>query len=391
MANINSVRTTANILQNKRVVDMAKDIALLDPKVAPFLTIMKQLKRGTRVAIGPKVEWLEDDYLGFSTQLNGAISATSTTSLTVDDGTIFRVGDIIHIPSVNENMLVTTVSGNTLTVTRGYGSTTAQAAIADNAIVLIIGNANEENAGARKAISTQELAKFNYTQIFRTPCQLSNTLLNTDVYGKKERAYQRMKALNEHKMDIARAMYFGQKKEDTTGTQVRRTMGGIMEFIKTGSNTQTFAPSGSSGAVNFTWKLFNEKVAKKAFLHGSSSKLLIAGGTTSAAMDAWAIDKCYLPVDEEIFGLHIRKMVTTYGELKVLWDPLLDMCGYSDYGFILDMDKIKYVHLQNRDTKLNVDIQENDIDGVMDEYITECSIEVKNPDAHFMFSGAYVG
>ena len=36
MANINSVRTTANILQNKRVVDMAKDIALLDPKVAPF-------------------------------------------------------------------------------------------------------------------------------------------------------------------------------------------------------------------------------------------------------------------------------------------------------------------------------------------------------------------
>ena len=151
-----------------------------------------------------------------------------------------------------------------------------------------------------------------------------------------------------------------------------------------------FAPSGA-GTVNFTWKLFNEKVAKKAFLHGSSSKLLIAGGTTSAAMDAWAIDKCYLPVDEEIFGLHIRKMVTTYGELKVLWDPLLDMCGYSDYGFILDMDKIKYVHLQNRDTKLNVDIQENDIDGVMDEYITECSIEVKNPDAHFMFSGAYVG
>ena len=46
---------------------------------------------------------------------------------------------------------------------------------------------------------------------------------------------------------------------------------------------------------------------------------------------------------------------------------------------------------KNRDTKLNVDIQENDIDGVMDEYITECSIEVKNPDAHFMFSGAYVG
>ena len=169
MPNINSVRTTANILQNKRVVDMAKDIALLDPKVAPFLTIMKQLKRGTRVAIGPKVEWLEDDYLGFSTQLNGAISATSTTTLNVDDGTIFRVGDIIHIPSVNENMLVTAVSGNALTVTRGYGSTTAQASIADNAIVLIIGNANEENAGARKDISTQELAKFNYTQIFRTP------------------------------------------------------------------------------------------------------------------------------------------------------------------------------------------------------------------------------
>ena len=41
--------------------------------------------------------------------------------------------------------------------------------------------------------------------------------------------------------------------------------------------------------------------------------------------------------------------------------------------FLLDMDNVRYVALDGRDTKLRTNIQAPDKDGIMDEYITECS------------------
>ena len=63
MVVVSGVRTTQNIEQARRVVDMAKEIALLDPNESPFVTFLKVAKRGTRVAYNPKFEWLEDDLL----------------------------------------------------------------------------------------------------------------------------------------------------------------------------------------------------------------------------------------------------------------------------------------------------------------------------------------
>ena len=56
--------------------------------------------------------------------LNGAINA-SVTTVTVDHGAAFVVGDILLIDS--EKMLITDISSNDLTVTRGHRNTTAAA------------------------------------------------------------------------------------------------------------------------------------------------------------------------------------------------------------------------------------------------------------------------
>ena len=56
--------------------------------------------------------------------LNGSINA-SVTTVTVDYGAAFAVGDILLIDS--EKMLITAISSNDLTVTRGHKSTTAAA------------------------------------------------------------------------------------------------------------------------------------------------------------------------------------------------------------------------------------------------------------------------
>lgn len=388
MANISGARITTNITQDRRVIDMAKDIALLDPNEAPFVTILKLAKKDVRVAISPKIEWLEDDYLSVHGVLGAALD-NSSTSVTVEDGSIFRVNDIITVPKTGENMLVTKVSGTTLTVTRGYGSSPA-AAGADGDEVLIIGNAFAENSTMRDRLSTKEVAKYNYTQIFRTPFELSGTEEASKLYGGKDKAYQRKKVAVEHKRDIATSMYFGQKKEDTSAG-VRRTMGGLIEFIKDGSNVLEFDDGATGSEVNFTYKEFVTNVAEPAFRHGSDNKLMICGTTAAAAIAAWDVDKLMTEVGaDKTFGVSVKKLITPFGTLDIVYDPLLSGDIYGGYGLILDMENIRYAHMEGRDTKLYTNVQANDQDGVIDEYLTECSLEVKLPTTHFLFTGAYV-
>ena len=383
MANITGARMTNNIAATRRMVDMAKDIALLDPNEGPFLTFLKALGQSARVVHDPKFEWLEDDLLETWTQTT-SLAQDSATTVAVEDGSIFRPGDVVKLPDTGENLLVTAVSENQLTVVRGYGSTQA-AEIESGAAMLNIGPAMVENSSLRQVKSTQETNGYNYTQIFRTPLALSGTEAASTLHGGKDRAYQRRKASIEHKRDIARAMYFGQRKEDLSGTAPRRTMGGLVEMLGS-ANTTVFSSSGNP----LTYRNFDNTVAKEVFRHGSQDKLLIAGPNLAAAINSWADKKLVTNVEKDTFGLRIKNLVTTYGELKVIYDPLLEGAVYGGYGFVLDTENIRYAYLEGRDTKLHVGIQSPDLDGVVDEYLTECSLEVRLPRTHMVITGAHV-
>lgn len=385
MVNVNGVRTTTNIEQARRVVDMADKIALLDPNESPFVTFLKLASRNKRKVYNPKFDWLEDDLVGNSTTVATAIAAADTTTLVVADGSIFKAGDVLSVPAVGENMLVTAVSTNSLTVVRGYGTGAAAASISVDAVVLRIGTAMPENSSVPAAISTQEVDVYNYTQIFRTPLILSGTEAASKLYGGKDLAYQRRKAAIEHKRDMARAMYFGQKKQDTSGTTVRRTMAGLDSFM-TDAQTVAF----DSTYVPLTYRNFDNYVAQKAFSHGSSEKLLIAGPYLASAINSWAEKKLVTKVDKSAtYGIRVKNLVTSYGDFKVIYDPLLADGAHAGYGYVIDTDNVRYAYLDGRDTKLNIGIQAPDVDGIIDEYITECSLEVKLPKTHMRITGAY--
>lgn len=387
---VDGARSTLNITQARRVVDMADKIALLDPNLAPFLGVLKLLKKDIRKTYSPKFEWLEDDYLGVRTKVKTAISAAATTSLEVNDASIFRVNDVLNIPDVGENMLVTAVtpSSNTLTVVRGFGSQAAAASIKADSEVIVIGSAMPENSGDRGAKSTLEAPQYNYTQIFRTPVAMSATEEASKLYGGKDKSYQRRKASQEHKRDIAHALYFGQKKEitNTTSNMPQRTTGGLVEFLRNGSNTVAFDSTNNK----LTYTNFDNEVAQRLFAHGSDNKLLIAGPNLASSINSWAAGKLITQVGaDKTYGIRVSKLTTSYGDLPIIFDPLLSG-SYSGYGFALDLDNIRYAYLDGRDTKLYTDIQNNDVDGVVDEWKTECGLEVKNPDTHVLITGAYV-
>ena len=85
-----------------------------------------------------------------------------------------------------ENMLVTAIAGaNTVTLKRAIGSVIATAGLSGDGL-FIVGNANEENGGARNVNTTVTNPETNYTQIFKTTIALSDTEKEANLYGGKD-------------------------------------------------------------------------------------------------------------------------------------------------------------------------------------------------------------
>lgn len=365
------------------VVDMREEIAQLEPNDSPFITFLRASKKNTRVVENPKFEWLEDQLLANGSEAAANVAA-SATSVSVVDGSVFRAGDVIRIGT--EQALVTAVSGNTLTITPNFGTEARSAAFASGGMIYIIGKAYPENSTSPNAISTQVAEKFNYTQIFRTPIELSRTADKTKMYGGNDRGYQRSMALLDHKRDIAKAFYMGTRY--FANDHVTRTTGGLFSFL---SQAQAFSPGSGSGDVNLTYFNFDQYVAQKVFRYGSREKMLFAGPRLSTAINKWAMDKVVTDMStEKAFGMRVKKLNTSYGDLIVVYDPLFADLGCPDYGVIVDTSNVRYVHVKDSDTKLYTNIQENDRDGIKDEYLTECGLEVRLPKTHMLITGAYV-
>lgn len=376
---VTGVRDTANILSNKIVVDMSNEIALLDPNETPFMSFLKIAKRNTKVATNPKFEWLEDDLLPRWDAVNDSDGVTSAaTTVTVDNGVYFREGDIVKVPRTDEVMLVTGVSTNDLTVIRGYGVTTA-AAIVDNDPLLIIGNANAEGSGTRAIKSTKETPQHNFTQIFKTPFGVTNTQDATKMYGGNDLKYQRKKAGIEHKIDMARSFILGERKYETVSGQPRRATGGLLQFLSKNNYD-------ASGAC--TKSEFDNNIAEVVFKHGNKEKLLLASARLLSVINTWA--EGHMQVDNLAakFGLKIFEYVTPHGTFKIMNESrILEGSVYGGYGIVVDPEYVFYRPLAGRDTKLESNIQGNDEDQKMEQYITEAGLEVRNAEVHGVITG----
>jgi hypothetical protein len=334
----------------------------------------------------PEFKWFEDYYGGRYARVaaNYAIGAATfdVTGAGSSSGYIFTVGDVVKNARTGENMLVTTVAANTLTITKAFGTTVDSAGLAGDGI-FIVGNANEENGGARNVNSTQSTPQTNYTQIFKTTIALSNTEKEANLYGGKDLPYQRAKRGTEHALDIERAFWWGQKNYATAfnGAQghPRRQTGGVLEFIEAG-NSYVQNQGGALTAPDFNTFL------REGFTYGNSEKMLFAGGYVLQAINEIARGQILMKPVESTYGMKISQWVTAFGTINIVHNPLF-VEEYAGFAFLLDMESFRYRFMNNRDTQLQTNIQAPDADGEVDQYITECGLERKQAPRHALLKG----
>lgn len=273
------------ILGDRKVVDMADKIFLLEPDAAPLYVLVSRLRK--RAAHNTTINWIEDELN--PTWLNAAATATSAaTALTfTSSGRHFNTYDLIKNANSGELMLVTATAANTITVTRGYG-TTGASAIATSDDILIMGSAFREGSVNTDLItkSTQTELKTNYMQIFRKSVELSQTLNAMDLYGGPDRAYQRKKKGIELMQNFERHFLYSEPYQDQ-GTKVtdeasaRRIMGGIDYFISTNET----AAGGTLTESEF------ESWLRSFFRYGSNSRVVFASPLIMSVISLWAVGR----------------------------------------------------------------------------------------------------
>jgi hypothetical protein len=354
----------------------------LDPSATALTALLMKLRKET--TFSPKYEFLEDEYSPKEDAINnGAGYAAGVTTFTVDNGNYFRPYDIIICVRTTETMLVTANTATTIDVTRSWG-TVAAAALVDDDPLWIIGNANAEGAGAPEMRTTKIVPKFNYTQIFREPVQVTRTENDSKLYGGKDLARLRRKHGVEHMMQMERAAWFGEKAEDNSGATPRRTTEGILPALETaGSGAVLTDLAGAALTANAidTW-------TQDLFRYGSSTKFLFCSRMALTSISRLAKTEGVLQMfpSDQVYGMAIWTWVSPHGVLKVVLNNLFTETEtdgrYSGWMVGLDLADISWVVFNNADTKLLLGRQDNDVDGEIDEYLTEAGLKLIHTRQH---------
>lgn len=325
-----------------------------------------------------RVTYSEDFYGGRYAKISSADSGTGTISITVtgagsEPAYIFTVGDVVRNVDTGENFLVSSIDSSTqITVNsdhRSFGSTSASDMSADDGL-FIVGNASEEGSGARDINTTRTTKESNYTQIFKTTIGATATEDESELYGESDLPYQRQKKATEHGLDIERAFWWGQKTMITgPNGYPKRGTGGVQEFIEN-SGAYVQNQGGPLTAPDFNTFL------REGFTYGSTTKTLFSGGIVVQAIQEIARGQVVTKPLDESYGMNVSKWVTPFGTINIVHNPLF-VDDYAGMAFLLDMNCFKYRYMRNRDTKLHMNVQGNDIDGQIDQFITECGLERK--------------
>jgi hypothetical protein len=115
MPPIVGMRGTEQLAPEQKKIEMADAIKMLVPNETPFTTFLQELSKA-RTGF-PEFKALEDDVLPRFDAVVG-VGGTATT-FNVQTGTKFNKNDVVIATRTAEQMIISSVAGNAVTVARG--------------------------------------------------------------------------------------------------------------------------------------------------------------------------------------------------------------------------------------------------------------------------------
>jgi hypothetical protein len=355
--------------------DVSDLIGIISPSEVPLLDAIGDPLREAKSTYH---EWLEDSLVpNKDTVSDSSISdPDGETSFDVANGDRFRAGDQIQAENSEELILITGVSGNTITVVRGYAGTTAEN-IANGQVIKILGNAALEGDDKPAARFTNRVRCGNYTQIFTAGVEVSGTNIAAGHLGiSDEMDYQKAERLRELVRDLENTVINGGQPSANPqgGASVRRSMKGIVQNI----TTNVFRP-GSSGFPSGTG-LDEAKInyVLRQIWENSNGNvdLIVVGGYQKRKINSFLItSRSFWPADKAYTDM-VSVYESDFGVCRILtsrWIP-------QDAVLLLDSSRISVLPLAGRSFHFKPLASGGDYES--GQLIGEYTLEFKNEAAH---------
>lgn len=342
---------------------------------------------------------------------SGAITVDGFTGLnpsTIDaswEGYQFEVWD--SSGTTFKGMVICTegTGTNTLKV-KNLGKTAITTA--DNDLFVQKGQATEEGVVSPKANSDELLVVFNQAQIFRTPLEITGTLMQASLKGaNKDLARLRRNKMQLHKVNQEGAFLWGESPLGTDLDQSSDTFSDLDKLIRATSGKPVRTTTGAASAVRLYgatsgdtqsyWGEINKatdtyddfvdrmEIAFQYVPNSGRKPCFVGGGVMShlakKAMEknsGWAINVSDSRKSDS--GFDIRELITPHGSLDLIYTHSFKYEHKNDM-LLIDPANIEYV--QYRPSAFRANIKTDDgYDGIKDEYFSDAGLGMTNIKSH---------
>lgn len=362
------------------------------------------------------------DTLGENITVNGIVGLNSTVDnswknlvfeVYASDGTTYK--GLILAQDVSSAKIVGVSLGNP------RSASGVCAALADNDIMRVVGNAHGEGTSAPDAWADDIEVVYNSTQIFKTPIQVTGTLYEAALRGySSELERLRIEKAKEHKYQKEKAFLLGVRAggtgmtdlasdntnsdahggtgshvTDADGNTVRTTMGIIPTLYRYGTATGDYQNLFTISKAAYAYENFVDDMEKVfQFVPDDGMKIAFCGATAlsywskvdatqgfhklsgfSVQIDGWQRDS---------LGFRFKELVTPHGIVKLVYAPAL-RGPYASTMLVVDPGNLELV--QYRPSKLQMNIKtDNAFDGVKDMYFSDEGVGTTLIEKHSLFN-----
>jgi hypothetical protein len=284
---------------------------------APFLALSSGMP--SRDAMDTIVTWFEENHL--TGQINITNNAGTGTSMVVDDATQVVTGQVYLVHLTGEYIYVESVSGSTLTVTRGLGPVAATAVDGSGTPrpMQRVGTAYEEGSSKPTAFANLGFPRMNYMQIFRNAWDVTGTARALEFYTGDIVAKNKADAALFHAEDIERSAIWGVKAIGQQNGKPFRMMDGVRAQLTSNLATQVTNTKWAD-LRNFFQNVFSVNIKGQP-----NERIAFCGNSVLAVLDQIALldGTVNLSPGQTEFGMKITRLRTPFGDINLLRHPLM--------------------------------------------------------------------
>ena len=314
-------------------------------------------------------------------------------------GSVVDIYDSTKATYKGQAIVTTYTSQTSFELTPTYKSGTPSFASGD--YLFILTDAQAEGSRSPEAFADELEIAYNSAGIFKTPVQITGTLYEAALRGySNELARLRAEKDKEHKMKKEKALFFSRRKGgittapahvyDSVENAIRTTHGIIpsIEDYNSGSNvlSRQFASFNYDALVDDMVTMFadvNERGIKYAWCGAGYLSFFSKLAQSGFLRDT----NIYLNPKSTVtkFGFNVRELETPEGTLKLVKSNMLTKTHggmYTNTAVITDPESI--MHVTYRASKYETSIQENDRDGIKDQYFSDEGIGIVLPEMNFI-------